>query len=80
MSLQLEANNIAMGILLLENSDATFLEFNKRSVFKLTDSWNEAEWNKGRDNYFKNSTKEEFKQYLIGRHEREKTTNKNYIK
>lgn len=80
MSLQLEANNIAMGILLLENSNANFEEFKKRSVFKLTDAWSEEVWNEGRDNYFKNSSKDEFKEYLIDRHKRENTTDKNYIK
>ena len=80
MSLQLEANNLAMGILLLENSNATFEEFKKRSVFKLTDTWNKERWEQGKDNYFKNSSKDEFRKYLIDRHERENTTNKNYIK
>ena len=80
MSLQLEANNTAMGILLLENSNATFEEFKKRSVFKLTDAWNEDVWNECRKTFFKNSSKEEYKQYLIKRHKKDGTTDKSYIK
>lgn len=43
MSLTLESNNVAMGILLLENENATFEDFQRRAVHKLSKKWKKKE-------------------------------------
>lgn len=80
MSLLSESINLAIGILLLENPEASLSEFKKRSVFEVSESWNDVIWEQRKKNYFIHCSLTGFKKYLKMRHFIDDTTNQNYIR